>query len=102
MELPPTPPADELYRFTVSRYFEDKGVLLDLNKCRAVGQNATAAYRRAHRGDPPPKVKEWHVGLGGWVEVGAYPPPLGPQILENALAEVREFERYEAPPPPPM
>jgi hypothetical protein len=97
----PAPPAPlDLNRFTVSAYFRAKGRELDLNTAKRVGGFATAAYRRAHRGDAPPKVREFHAGLGGYIDVSAYPPPLGPEILERALAEVVEQDSYKAPPPP--
>lgn len=102
MTASPAPPGPlDLSDYTVMKYFAIRGRVLDLNTARDVGSFATPAFKRAHRGDAPPKVREWHPGLGGMVEVSSYPPPLGPEILERALVEVSENRAFKAPPPPP-
>jgi hypothetical protein len=90
----------DLSDYTVTKYFAARGRTLDLHEAKRIGTHAAAAWRREHNGEGAPRVREWHPGLGGWLNVSAYPPPSGPAILERALVEVSEQANYKVPPPP--
>lgn len=91
---------DDASSYTVAARLSARGKGHDLDRAKRVGAMAAAIYRQQTGADPP-RVREFHPGLGGWVDVFAYPPDVGLAILDKAIAEVEAFDAYKAPPPPP-